>query len=116
MDINRLTIIAEWLENGAPPRDGVSGFDMSSFFQVNECGTVCCIAGAACMFFGAKWCDNACAEAADLLDINIDIDGMENLFYPITDRHLDSITPNHAAQVIRHLIKTGKVDWTVGAS
>jgi hypothetical protein len=68
MNIERLTTIAEWLEAGAPERDGVKHFDMSQGMMFVEsvsqqeraditsekimaCGTVCCIAGTACAFF-----------------------------------------------------------------
>lgn len=46
MNIERLTILAEWLEAGAPPRDGVEGFDIQ-----NVGGTHRCIAGAARAFW-----------------------------------------------------------------
>lgn len=55
MNIDRLTYIAQWLEAGAPHLGKVQGFNISVGIKAissdPECGTVCCIAGAATQFF-----------------------------------------------------------------
>lgn len=60
MNVERLTKLAEWLENGAP-HENIT-FDMTTTIKFKvfnpedehetaRCGTVCCIAGAAVQFF-----------------------------------------------------------------
>lgn len=55
MDTVRLSVIAEWLEAGAPEKGAVKGFNMADGAARDPiypaCGTVCCIAGAAAYFF-----------------------------------------------------------------
>ncbi len=113
MNIERLIEIAEWLEAGAPHKGNVHGFSMESFERYDpKCGTVCCIAGAANQFFGARLANDPCTgredlSAADLLGL----DGEDRyvLFFP--PEGWSQITPAHAARVIRKLIATGEVDW-----
>lgn len=112
MNIDRLTTIAEWLEAGAPHRDGVDGFDMSCWVKVEAaCGTTCCIAGAAATFFTATTYPGFSA-GQKVLDLSSG--KAQTLFCPHIDRHvesLDAITPAWAARCIRKLIATGEVDW-----
>lgn len=123
MNKRRLVKLAEWLEAGAPEKKGVAGFDMSSYVEVRKCGTVCCLAGAAQCFFDPKhtvknlnkwWPDWDWSEAAELL--GLDPTTADALFHPdqISDTMCwEHIKPKQAARVVRHLIETGKVDWTV---
>jgi len=48
INVEALTEIAEWLEAGAPHRNGVHSFDMNEgiSWKNTQCNTVCCIAGA----------------------------------------------------------------------
>jgi hypothetical protein len=129
MNIERLEIIAKWLEAGAPHVDGTYGFNMDVFLLHNRqdysgeyCGTAMCIGGAAIQFFSklASNCRNKDARARDLLGL-ADVEA-KKLFYPYTlDRHFKNsrdwewsqIKPQDAAKVIRHLIDTGEVDWEI---
>lgn len=114
MNVERLTVIAEWLEAGAKPRRFVKGgFNMSWFFGENNCGTTCCIGGAAQAFFGLRL-PKFLAENRDpqkilgLTDMQAD-----ELFYELTwvQRNTFEQERAHAARCIRNLIATGKVDW-----
>jgi hypothetical protein len=67
MHIERLTELAEWLEAGAPHKNGVVAFDMNVGVAHNGCGTVCCIAGAAVQFFSPLASDYA-SDAEDSYD------------------------------------------------
>lgn len=124
MNIDRLTTIAEWLEAGAPHRDGVDGFDMSGWINREAaCGTTCCIAGAAVEFFQCGLLDHGdtyYSAGKRLLGLN----GANawNLFSPTSSAastwdiqkaraFLSGITPAWAARCIRKLIATGAVDW-----
>lgn len=124
MNIERLEIIAEWLEAGAPHRDG-QGFNMETWSKKDhtdyagaKCGTVMCIGGAANQFFGEG---TAGLAMVDEPGVGIEILGLTRkqtvaLFYPyvlgaLSSRNWSSITPQHAARVIRHLIATDEVDW-----
>lgn len=116
MDIERLNIIAEWLEAGAPHKDGVDGFDMLSFIEETPCGTTCCIGGAAIQFFGDSDTSFPDDHAQALLGLDSDVADM--LFYGgmTWDGRgeavpLEDITPAWAARCIRKLMETGEVDW-----
>jgi len=114
MNIERLTVICEWLEAGAPHKDGVDGFDMRALVRYTPCGAVCCIAGAASQFFGGKG-ESFFIQAANLLEL--DCKTAERLFYAFNgspeEGRIDpaTITPAWAARCIRKLIATGEVDW-----
>lgn len=119
MNVDRLTKIAEWLEAGAPHKKGVAKFDMSDYVVNDSCGTVCCIAGAACQFFTKsryKTHQSFVEEnAPKILDLS---EGeAEELFcaFDLQDEMgfvgLSKITPAWAARCIRKLIATGEVDW-----
>lgn len=124
MNIDRLTTIAEWLEAGAPFRDGVDGFDMDYWCDpIAECGTACCIGGAAQQFFAPETYDDrfygdticnyvnwkASAETLGLSEATA-----QQLFYPEEFSEYveySAITPAWAARCIRKLIEKGEVDW-----
>lgn len=107
MNIERLTQIAEWLEAGAPHRGGVAGFDMRYVTSTTDCGTVCCIAGAANAFFDAHL--GMSVNAARRLGINR-MQSLE-LFMPDGYTLEGKYSAAHAARCIRKLIATGEVDW-----
>ena len=82
------------------------------FFMGNwrhACGTPSCIAGWAVHLAGIDCGPHQVPDkAADWLDLPI---GEEwELFDP--DLPYSSITPQHAAKVLRHLAETGVVDWS----
>lgn len=127
LNVERLSELADWLEAGAPHKHIT--FKMNHFIDPklidstkpctkdNICGTACCIAGAATMFYHPEvfhvYTDvvmdvNYHDLAREALGLNDD--QARQLFYAnLSD--LDYITPEWAAKVIRNLIKTGKVDW-----
>jgi hypothetical protein len=122
MHIERLDEIASWLEDGAPHRGKVHAFTMSAFIDIidNDCGTACCIAGAAVQFHRKSMkkrqyepTDTGVRfyrRAKQLLDL--DETTADNLFImENTDYHLNQVTPAWAARCIRNLIETGEVDW-----
>lgn len=148
MHIERLTILALWLEAGAPHVGSVKGFDIEVGIKalgpdVESCGTVCCIAGAATQFFGDDagqlrrsaalfWSDDEWApneagwdpvfnQARELLELDEVI--AEQLFIPATaeNRLMDLVDndwlefndPVLAGRVIRNLIATGEVNWEI---
>jgi hypothetical protein len=83
MNIERLTAIAEWLEAGAPERDGVQYFDMKWWNSdlksiTGYCGTVCCIGGAASLWWSTcRYSDDHAAEA-----LGLNYSTANQLFYP----------------------------------
>jgi hypothetical protein len=99
----RLEYIAQWLEAGAPHRYGVVGFDMSDVENETNCGTVCCIAGAARMFFGKE---NVAADT-----IGLKFPHAQMMFIPPHWNVPSRYSPAWAARCIRHYQKTGIVDW-----
>lgn len=135
MNIELLDRIATWLEAGAPHESGIS-FNMNYLYSSNageawidgemveqDCGTACCIAGAALQFggkpdlinpddFDADQDERGFEEAAKL--IGMEYKDAHALFYPEETSpfdHYEEITPEYAARVVRKLIKTGEVDW-----
>jgi hypothetical protein len=131
MNKRRLAAIARWLEAGAPEKKGVTAFDMSMGIVFTDCGTTCCIAGAALSFFGdleevrieyhfgghreLNWGDIS-TQACDILGLpEVDFRSPDSvsheLFYTNGSFMRPQVTPAWAARVIRKLIKTGVVDW-----
>lgn len=121
MNITRLTTIAEWLEAGAPHRDGVGGFDMRTFLNpLNDCGTTCCIAGAAIQFFGDQSAREVLSRGRFVAPTATAILGLsegsaKSLFFGFAINgdiiDLREVTVAWAARCIRKLIATGVVDW-----
>jgi hypothetical protein len=100
----RLEYIAQWLEAGGEARYEVKGFEMNTW---GHCGTVCCIAGSAEVFFR----DTHLRAAARILGMNYR--QANELFWlqGAPDEYFLEITPVWAARCIRHYQKTGVVDW-----
>lgn len=123
----RLIEIAEWLESGCAYK-GMGGFDMRSYMDpYAECGTTCCIAGAALAFNrGAR---RVFAEDGDPVDqagaiLGLNFNEARALFhafncprgsqYNTSQWHeFSEITPDWAARTIRHFLATGDVNWTL---
>ncbi len=137
LNVKRINQLADYLEAEtefqdleAGPRNArtMTQFNMSRF-EFN-CGAPACIAGHACTLFR-----NPIRRALDLthrngpLYLTLDTPGMATkllglshsqagtLFTPsrLPDNFngYNSITPKVAAAVLRHLAKTGEVDWSV---
>ncbi|MNZ73019.1 hypothetical protein D3C78_914180 [compost metagenome] len=136
----RLERVAVWLENGAKhivvEKDGtpvgiISGFDMKEGIVRDDCGTVCCIAGAVCQFEDfdgdAQMGHPVVSFHADVFPTAVKLLGISQkdaraLFTPRLDyndaslseeltRQWGMIYPEAAARVIRHYLATGEVDW-----
>jgi hypothetical protein len=117
MNKERILALADLIE--AQPHTGLNektGFNMGEYRH--ECGTPACIAGwAAAASVGdttgtIKLEMYADIQAQQFLDL--DGDQASALFQPPCEDEdeWDEITPDHAAFTLRHLVKTGKVDWS----
>lgn len=107
-----------WLKAGAPHEDNI-GFNMdyvsnqandvlTDFSGNNVCGSVCCIAGAIGQF--NKFDRPSVADES--LQIMYPDLHLHDLFYPWDDSFsYSSITPQDAAEVLEHFMKTGEIIW-----
>ena len=139
MNVELLERIANWLEDGAPhvvtPSGTMTGFNLEVGVQVQydpdgefaACGTVCCIAGAACMF-GNDISDIIDNEVRYLHDMEqnytevcwSDISRRATKILDIPELDADwlyregdgqGVTAEMAARTIRHYLETGEVVW-----
>lgn len=124
MNIPRLLELADAIEHATLAAQGI-GFNMSDWVSTcdddmsgHSCKTTACIAGWAVELFTMKrilpeTCEDIAAEVLGLDDYET----QEALFYAgnIKASEMDDITNTHAATVLRHLAKTGEVDWSQGA-
>lgn len=143
MNKRNILKVAKAIEDAAKKQEGLRGeigFNMNVVAahdghgdHVDTCGTVACIAGWAyairypsvtaarlvkvadgAAFLGLHMEHRVPSIAARFLGLSDD----EALALFAPDSLLISyrdITPAHAVAVLRHLAKTGKVDWSVGA-
>ncbi|MCV0350234.1 MAG: hypothetical protein K5863_09165 [Nitratireductor sp.] len=137
MNITAIQNLASLLEN--LPAQHERGFNMETYIDENlideetnvgfKCNSTACIAGWACLALDYDGTfrktirtkePNGLYEgvAAEILDL--DEDTALSLFEPMntdfddrTDVRWDTITPQQAAKVLRHLAKTGEVDWSI---
>lgn len=96
-----------------------NGFNMGGY--CHPCGTPSCIAGwASYIFTGKASLGNSNRVASEILDLPYE--KAVDLFLPEEEvlgdggyKTLEIIdpTPQQAATVLRHLVKTGKVDWLI---
>lgn len=127
----RIKPTLEWLDAGAPHGTEDRGFNMETFIDYadedhpvedwafNTCGTTCCIAGHVVLFnkvpTNCRRPDGTFIDtmqaAADYL--GLDQNEAEGLFFGVPFVALSEITPAQAAQVIRHAIETGTIDWSI---
>lgn len=75
-----------------------------------RCGAPACIAGHAKELWGSKEIESSFKVASRVLSLNWDQARM--LFVPAGFFYQD-ITPQMAAKVIRHFVKTGEVDYNI---
>lgn len=114
MRVDRLNQLADALENGLPNVK----FDIGRWRSKEGCGVVACVAGHAAIL-GAyprrtrNWVTQE--DAAKWLELT-PVES-EELFVPddiLTDSvRRRSLTGPEAARVVRHLARTGEVDWSV---
>ena len=118
MNVERINLLADVIEVEPEVKVSLprSGFDMRREFH--ECGSPACIEGYARKLF-------RCPLGEDLLPVlGITPSQAIELFMPgnCHASFLASpgnplwVTPQHAAAVLRHLARTGKVDWSVRTS
>lgn len=107
MNKERLKKLAQKLDKTKPEK-----------FNMHEwCGTTCCIAGHALIMArksrdDMRFWGDAMYWARSYLDLSELV--ARELMWPAPVQHMTfrwNATPKQAAKVIRHLIKTGEVDW-----
>jgi len=125
MNIDRINDLADLIEKQphGPSLEKEGGFNMENYFH--RCGTPSCIAGWACAMAVDEYGPELKAKAkaayrgphiawSDWLPadyLGLDRDKSFHLFAP--DGDWSRITPSQAAATLRHLAKTGEVDWSV---
>lgn len=125
-----------WLEAGAPDTntespmigDKLIGFNMREYVRETDCGTICCIGGAIAAFDPKTQQSNPTSwEIIKLLGFNPDdfIAGSvgtelrklfnpdENDFGPSVIKEAYKATPERAARVFEHFLRTGIADWSI---
>lgn len=115
----RLEYIAQWLEAGGEAREGIAKFCMPRWHARTDCGTTCCIGGAACMFFPFQgmWENGTSNDAAEI--VGMDLNAAYRLFFPGSDSCSHGnpchpaimASPAWAARCIRKYQREGIVDW-----
>lgn len=89
-------------------------FDMDSFGRIHpSCGTVACIAGyAVAIKDGVESVTKPGIDPESIAEKYLDLSRVEaySLFYG-GDLYISEITPTMAVTTLRHLAKTGEVDW-----
>lgn len=103
----------DWNMRRSKDRLGKVSFNMQATYATSEdCGTVCCIAGAAEHFFGATFlnCDGGLEP-----NFRFYFSSIEKLFLPmfLEGKHSDwaKITTDQADTAIRNYLSTGEAQW-----
>lgn len=135
MNKHRLTVLADWLERGAPHahirfdmRTYIAKFDKNGRVlpdcDVNVkpedvCSTACCMAGVLTQTYAPHTLvrNGRVILGVPIWRIAAQVAGLTRtqaylLFVPPTIP-LNRITAKEAAKVVRHLVATGVVDWRV---
>lgn len=122
MNTDRILTLARAIDNNVAVYEGqLVDFNMDEWITPMEdvegrrapkCGTAACIGGHAEILFNPSNIGGFVDNAAELL--GLDHDTADALFFPVYyKRRWDRITRAKAARVLRHLAKTGNVDWSV---
>jgi hypothetical protein len=125
MNVERLEHLATLLDEGTYGEELHVGFDMSNFEQSawrslspfkGDFEETCCIAGMAARCYASdEIIGSFVITAQQVLDLN-DFSIAYDLFFPDPiEGSWCNIDPKDAAIVIRHLIQTGKADWSIVA-
>ena len=87
---------------------------------IHDCGRPCCIAGFCFLALrdGRSW--GGLSAIIDYFDV--DDNTAAELYFPVNEYasynalpgETTFVTKDHAAAVLYHLAKTGKVDWSIG--
>jgi hypothetical protein len=138
MNQPRILYLAHVLENGLAAKIGL-GFNMADFWEPHahdrhlsdktghNCGTVACIAGHAVFLAGKATVGKLRGElgvpdeAAKWLGLDAGVFKEANqLFYGwnqtgtgIYSVKMEKVTPADAAKVLRNLVETGEVNWSI---
>lgn len=116
----RLVEVAEWLERGGDEYKGVHEFNMRYWDVASACGTLCCVGGAIEAFNREAVAElrrtrqYMTRESMAAALVGIDAVEAYRLFYPDYIEQF-AATAKDVAKVVRHLIDTGKVDWSKAA-
>lgn len=115
-NVKNVTLLADALEQGKIKEGRRKvGFNMNLWhgveandFRGKACGTVACIGGSANLLFGTLFSNRAAAESLGLSGSEASA-----LFLPVVigDMEWDLIPLAAAVEVLRHLAKTGEIDW-----
>lgn len=130
MNVENINLVADTIEDHAKRGEGLRGvgFNMSVYGftvadcrpdHIDDCGTVACIAGWACLIAlpGIANLEQFEEDTGEILEdfaadfLGLDWDKSGALFLPDEPAWPD-ITPMQAVRVLRHLAKTGEVDWS----
>jgi hypothetical protein len=108
MNVENILATADAIENGLP--DVI--FDIYTYGTVTDCGTAACIAGHAAILAGYEANVNAGVDIVDVAQkwLGLEYGEAISLFEPYTIRW-DRITPKIAAEHLRNIALTGKVNW-----
>jgi hypothetical protein len=134
MNIDNINLLADTIEDHAKRKEGLRGeigFNMDYIFftplserakpkdNIDSCGTVACLAGWAGALAQPKASLRELNESEQLIreraEVFLGLPSAEagRLFYPSGVMvSWGDITPKQAVRVLRHLAKTGKVDWS----
>ena len=121
MNKERIRKLADVIER-QPDANSVWGTGFCMRMVFHDCGSPSCIAGWAHALFDDS-VDDAfhfrVLYAEDLLDIPDDQGRLlfepnnEHAYFGAVYGEIGHVSAKHAAAVLRHLAKTGKVDWSV---
>lgn len=126
LNADKLLVLAdaiEVMEHGSY-FDQLPGFDMHVWNEdwcdadlPNDCGTASCIGGTAQVLFGLDTATEVYLFLSDTEDdqgvVDEDWTTLHDLFFPHEGHIYWNATPEQAAKVIRHLVATGKVEWSI---
>jgi hypothetical protein len=122
MNVENINRVADAIEAScAPDAKPEIGFNMAWWYgrgyndqTGHNCGTTACIAGWAVLELGGD-IDRVSERVFATRAFDLDWEEAEELFTPVDPWPRNHIEAPHAVAVLRHLAKTGVVDWTVGA-
>ena len=124
MNVENILKVADAIEGHTIPTLGFNMLEYTSSSEAgiedmsgHNCGTVACIGGWAATLASdgkvARWTASRWRAAVEYL--GLEMSEANDLFVP-HDLRLSAIEPSQAVAVLRHLAKTGEVDWSIPLS